>query len=77
MLFQAKMDSLCDATLLVFASLKTQRERLEKEGRDAEKLLAINAGYPLEELKRKVSFVLENEGDLKALKEKLKALPLP
>lgn len=77
LLFQAKMDSLCDATLLVFASLKTQRERLEKEGRDAEKLLAINAGYPLEELKRKVSFVLENEGDLKALKEKLKALPLP
>lgn len=77
LLFQAKMEGLCDATLLLFCSPQAQRERLEKEGRDAAKLLSINAGYPVAALKQKVSFVLENEGDVDRLKRNLDALPLP
>lgn len=76
LLFKAKMDSLCEATLLLLADESARAERLEKEGRDAEALLKVNADYPLEEAKKKASFIVENNGDVDELKAKIDALPL-
>lgn len=77
LLFPSGMDVLCDVTILVTASCEKQRIRLEQEGRDASKLLKINAAYPLEEAKKKANFIVMNEGGLEELREAVKALPLP
>ncbi len=76
LLFKAKMEVLCDATLLLLSDEAKRAERLQKEGRDAKVLLQVNADYPLEEAKRKVSFIIENNGGVDELKAKIDALPL-
>lgn len=74
LLFEAKMDGLCSLALLLVADPSSQRERLEKEGRDAENLLALNRDYPLEKAKKKASLILENDGSIEELKKQVDAL---
>lgn len=76
LLFPAKMDSLCLATVLVVAPLEKRRQRLLEEGRDADALLSLNADYPLQEAKEKASFVLENKGSVEGFKQAIEKLPL-
>ena len=75
--FQAKIDLLADAIVLITADPKSQRAYLEKEGRDADRLLALNASYPLRKAKEKASFLIENDGSLQDYARKLAELPLP
>ena len=76
LLFPTKMEELCSATLLVLAPESSRSERLEREGRDAKSLMAINASYPLEDAKKKADLVIDNDADLDSLIRKLVALPL-
>ncbi len=76
LLFDAKMDSLCLATVLIVAPLEKRKQRLLEEGRDADALLSLNADYPLEEAKKKASFVLENEGSVEEFERAIEKLPL-
>ncbi len=71
LLFEADMDCLCDLTVLLTSSPSLQRKRLEEEGRDADALLSLNADYPLAQAKKKASLIIENEGSLEELKEKI------
>ena len=74
LLFKAEMGDLCEATLLILSSPSSQKERLLKEGRDAERLLSINADYPLEEAERKASLTLHNDGPKEEFEAKLAKL---
>ena len=76
LLFPTKMEELCDATILVLAPESSRSERLEREGRDAKSLMAINAAYPLDEAKKKADLIIDNDADLDSLIRKLDALPL-
>lgn len=53
-----------DALLLIEADEEIRRQRIEKEGRDASALLAINASYPLRQTEKIATFVVKNEGDV-------------
>ncbi len=75
LLFKAKMDDLCEATVLIVAKQENREKRLLKEGRDAKALLKVNADYPLEEASQKASFIIENNGDVDDFKKKIDALP--
>ena len=75
LLFPSGIDALCDVTLLVTAPEEKRKERLLKEGKDADALLALNASYPLEEAKEKASLVLDNSGTKEDLIKQLQALP--
>ena len=74
LLFAADMGEFCDLTVLVIAPPELQKERLQKEGRDASSLLALNADYPLEEAKKKASLVIENKGSLEEFESKIARL---
>ncbi|MDY6392198.1 MAG: DNA-formamidopyrimidine glycosylase [Bacilli bacterium] len=76
LLFPSHMDELCDATLLILAPLELRAKRIEDEGRDASRLLAINRDYPLEEAKRKARFIVDNDAGLEEFYSRLKELPL-
>ena len=75
--FQSKIDLLADAILLIVAEKKSQEQRLLAEGRDARRLLSLNAKYPLATAKEKASFVINNDGTIEEFEAKLKELPLP
>ena len=77
LLFQSKMNELCDATILVMSSEESRKQRLLDEGRDAKKLLQINKSYPIETIKKKARFLLVNDKDLDTLYQKIENLNLP
>ena len=77
LLYQARMDNLCDATICVFANEAIRRQRLEDEGRDAIRMLSLNKRYPIGLIKRKASFVITNNGDKADLYREIDSLPLP
>lgn len=77
LLYQAGMDDLCDATILVIAEETVRRKRLYDEGKDVDRLMDLNKGYPVGLLKRKASFVIYNNGNKAELYQEIDSLPLP
>lgn len=77
LLYQAGMDDLCDATILVVADELIRRKRLYDEGKDVDRLMDLNKGYPVGLLKRKASFVIHNNGNKADLYQEIDSLPLP
>ncbi|MBO5529213.1 MAG: DNA-formamidopyrimidine glycosylase [Bacilli bacterium] len=64
LLFQSHMDELCQTTILVLSGDDHRRERLLNEGRNADALLSINKGYPVDSIKKKARFFLYNDSCL-------------
>lgn len=76
LLLPSHIDSLCDVIILVEAAPEARANRLLEEGRDAKKLMKLNASYPLAMTKKKASIVIVNDGDLESLREQIDELPL-
>lgn len=60
LLFDSPFESLCDATILLFAEPEIQRERLALRGVDVEASLKLNSSFPLEYAKKHASLVLKS-----------------
>lgn len=65
LLYEASYDELCDYVIVMYASLKTQIERIKKRDHldDQEILKIINAQYPLHDKMVKASYVINNDLD--------------
>jgi len=76
LLFETGSDEYLDAVILVAAPESLQRERLmRRDGLDAAEADArIAAQWPLEEKRKRATFVIENDADLDALARKVDAL---
>ncbi len=74
LLFDSGMDSLCDYILFVEATKDARIKRLEKEGRPAKQLIAINQGYKETLAKKKSTFVIPNDGTVDEFEERLRNL---
>lgn len=76
LLYQAKMDSLCDCVLFLDSPAYLRAKRLLDEGKDATYLLKLNSAAHYGTYKRKAPYIIDNDGDEGDLMEKLKKLPL-
>ncbi|MBO8425939.1 MAG: DNA-formamidopyrimidine glycosylase [Firmicutes bacterium] len=76
LLYQAKMDSLCDCVLFLDSPAYLRAKRLLDEGEDASYLLKLNSAAHYGTYKRKAPYIIDNDGDEGELIEKLKKLPL-
>ncbi|MCQ3035461.1 MAG: bifunctional DNA-formamidopyrimidine glycosylase/DNA-(apurinic or apyrimidinic site) lyase [Bacilli bacterium] len=74
MLFESKLNYLCDKVVLVTASNEIQMKHLEKRGAATLDLMKINKDYHLEEKLAKADYIIENNGSLKELKNKVSEL---
>lgn len=76
LLFETGSDRYLDAVILVSAPESVQRERLmRRDGLDAAEAEArIAAQWPLEEKRKRATFVIENDADLDSLARKVDAL---
>lgn len=73
LLFESKMEELADVTVVVSASTRRLIERSREKGISpalAGKI--ISTQWPLQRKKRLADFVIENDGTLKDLEEKVK-----
>lgn len=72
LLFESKVEHLFDLKLLVFASKNMQIERLTKRDRISKQdaLRMINSQIPLSEKKKMADYIINNNGNLRDLKEK-------
>ena len=71
LLIDSGMEALCDDVILVKASLQSRIKRLEALGQDCEKMTRLNNGYPLAKSEKYATFVVENDGSVEELQEKL------
>lgn len=71
LLINSPLEDKCDLIIGVFADPKVQGERLFERGKDPEKSLLINKGYPRGLVKKKCGVVLSGNGSLKELNEEL------
>lgn len=73
LLFELGLDKNCDASVLVTASQEIRIKRvMERDGKTREEVLAIiKKQMPEEEKRQKADFVIENDGDLVDLEEKV------
>lgn len=76
LLYQAKMDSLCDCVLFLDSPAYLRAKRLLDEGKDASYLLKLNSAAHYGMYKRKAPYIIDNNGDEGDLIEKLRKLPL-
>ena len=74
LLLDAGMEALCDDILLVKASLEKRLERLKALGQDEKKMATINKGYPLLQTEKKATYVVENDGTVEDMLEKLEEI---
>lgn len=74
LLFKGEFSSLVDFIIVVLSSKEQQKERLEKEGKDAETLLLLNKDWPIREAKAHAGALIINDGSLKELHEQLSKL---
>lgn len=76
LLFETGADAELDAVILVAAPEAVQRERImRRDGLDAAEAEArIAAQMPLEEKRRRATFVIENDADLESLDRQVEAL---
>ncbi len=76
LLFETGADRHLDAVILVAAPEHLQRERImRRDGLSAEEAQArIDAQWPLDEKRKRATFVLENDADLEELARKVDAL---
>lgn len=75
LLFESGMENLCDKVLAVLAKKEKMIERKEKNGMKKEEIIKrIQNQLNIEEKKRRADFVLENNGTLKELQEKVSEL---
>lgn len=74
LLFGTGFEDIPDAILLVVASDKVRSARLSEEGKDAEKLLLLNKGWPLGKAKQAASYVIENNDSKEDLIQQLDAI---
>ncbi len=76
LLFESGFDKKCDVTVAVVAGEKVRIERItSRDGISEEQANArINSQIKTSELVKKVDYVIENNGDLKELEEKVEQL---
>lgn len=75
LLFEARLESLVDQTLVVDASKKNQLERMRQRGLSRkEGLLRIAAQMPLSVKKKRADLVLSNRGSLAELRKRTRLL---
>lgn len=77
LLVDAKMEGLCDYIVLVDSMESRRRRRLLDEGRDAERLLSINAKYPYEKTKAIADVLIHNDGSIDELANQVDAVFQP
>ena len=74
MLFESKLNYICDKIILVTSSEAIQKEHLEKRGAATIDLLKINKEYHLEQKMAQSDYIIENNESLNVLKQKVKEL---
>ena len=75
LLFEAGISNLTDAVLVVYASKKTELNRLKKKGySESEAESRIKAQLPIEEKLKEADFVIVNESGLSGLKKQVSAI---
>ena len=73
LLFEEKLDRLCDKTVVVYAPAALQRKRLKKRNKlsDREITNRLKSQMPIEKKKRLADFVIDNSGSLEKTKKQL------
>lgn len=71
LLFGSGLDELADFILVIASDEAKRKMRLSDEGKDVEKAFALNKGWPLGRAKNEASLVIENNGSIKELENKL------
>ena len=71
LLYTSGMDYFCDEILFIDSSIENRIDRLKKEGKDVNKLVAINARYPFAQSKKEATHVLINDGNVADLYKQL------
>lgn len=76
LLFETKLDTLCDKIIVVYSSLHHQKKRLQKRNKLSmeEATLRINAQMPLIDKIERADFVIDNSGPLEKTRDQVKAL---
>jgi len=75
LLFESRMHDLCDKVLVVTARKEQMIERKEKQGMKKEETeKRMQNQMNVKEKRKKADFVLENNGSLKELQEKINEL---
>ena len=76
LLFETSLDDIVDESWVVYTSQETQIKRLKsRDGLDREQALKrIEAQMPLAKKKQKADILIENEGSIKELKDKINKL---
>ena len=66
LLFEEKLDRLCEKTVVVYAPAALQKKRLKKRNRLSEKEIKnrLKSQMPIEQKKKKADFVIDNSGSL-------------
>lgn len=76
LLYGSGLEILTDMVILVDASASIRENRIKEEGKDAERQMKLNKGYPLAYAKANATYFLRNDGDLQTLKSRIDELPL-
>ena len=72
LLFESKMDKMFDVVIAVEAPIKKQKELLvNRNGKKASELEAINATSTYDKNKKKADFIINNDSDLNSLNKKV------
>jgi len=75
LLYESRMEKICDKVVAVYCKKEKQIERKEKEGMKREEVLKrIENQMKIKEKKKRADFLLENNGTLKELEEKIDKL---
>jgi len=71
LLFGSGFDEIADFILVVQSDEAERKARLQNEGKDPEKALALNKGWPIGRAKHDASLIIVNDGTIDDLKKKL------
>lgn len=76
LLYETGLDRQCRAVLVITCSPDVQRQRLQvRDGlQPAQAQVRIDSQMPLDEKKRRATWVIDNDGDLNALRRQIEAL---
>ena len=70
------LEDLIDYIIYVDAPIERRRERLLKEGKEADTMIALNKGYPEAATKKEASYIVVNDAGLEELYKQIEAIPI-
>ena len=74
LLFESGLDQICDFIITVVSDEKQKSARIVLRGKDPKVALQMNAGWPLRQARAKSSVIIENNGTVNELLDKLHKL---